>query len=412
MVDATGFSPLSPEFQANPYPYYAMLRMGAPIFYWADWNMWICTRYDDCTALLRDNHLGQEILRHMTAEELGWKNTAEIEDKQRLRMRMQRRWILFKDQPDHTRLRTLVHKAFTPRMIEHLRGHIETITTDLIDALAEKGEFDLIEDFALPLPVTVIAEMLGVPIEDQPMFKGWSDHLAGTLDLTDDARVFDRAADATVEFYAYFKELAQKRRIDPQEDLLSALVQAEEDGDKLDEDELIATCILLLIAGHETTVNLIGNGVNALLDFPDQYALLHNVLDTERDALIKSATEEFLRYDSPAQLSRRWVLDDFEYNGLTFKQGQQVALAFGAANRDPERFENPDALDIQRENNKHMAFGAGIHFCLGAPLARMEGQIAFDHLTRRFETIERAGDPIRRPAYVLRGFSSLPVRMG
>jgi len=412
MTDATAFSPLSPEFQANPYPYYAMLRMGAPIYYWKDWKMWLCTRHDDCATLLRDNRLGHEILRHMDAEELGWATGEAVEEKQRFRLRLQRRWILFKDPPDHTRLRSLVHKAFTPRMIEQLRGHIEDITDKLIGAMAGKDEIDLIKDFAFPLPVTVIAEMLGVPVEDQGMFSSWSDDLAGTLDLTDDRTVFDRAADATVEFYDYFKALAEKRRHDPKNDLLTALVQAEEDGDRLDEDELISTCILLLIAGHETTVNLIGNGINALLDNPAQMALLRDVDVEYRPELVKSATEEFLRYDSPAQLSRRWVLEPFEYNGHQFEMGQQVAMAFGAANRDPERFENPDTLDIQRENNKHLAFGNGIHFCLGAPLARMEGQIAFDRLLKRYPTLSRAGEPVRRPAYVLRGFSSLPIKLG
>jgi cytochrome P450 len=383
-----------------------MLRANMPVFHWEQWNMWLCTRYADVNDLLKDNRLGHEILRVMTRDELGWAPREMLPEKEQARIRNQSRWMLFRDPPDHTRLRTLVHKAFTPRMVERLRAHIETITDELIDRAIGQGGMDVIEGLAFALPVRVIAEMLGVPTEDQDTFSRWSRDLAGTLEFTESEAVYDKGADAVIEFDAYFRALAAERRKNPADDLLSALVQAEEAGDRLDEDEVIATLTLLLIAGHETTVNLIGNGTLALLENPAQFALLRNDL-----TLVKSATEELLRYDSPVQLTTRWVLEDMQHGDFTFRKGQQVALMFGAANRDPERFDNPDTLDITRENNKHVAFGSGIHFCLGAPLARLEGQIAFERIARRLPNLQLDGEPVRRDTYVLRGLRSLPVRV-
>lgn len=403
-----GFDPTSPEFRANPYPYYDFLRMGMPIFYLADWNMWFCTRYEDCTALMRDSRLGLEILRVKTREELGFMPKEAIPEKRQHLMRSQYNWMVFRDPPDHTRLRGLVHKAFTPKMIEQLRGRITAIANDLLDEVKDKGEMDLVEDFAVPLPVIVIAEMLGVPMEDQAQFREWSRAMAGTLDLlgNDFDRVYDDAADAAIEFAAYFKDLADKRRADPQDDLLTALVEAEEEGDRLTEDELISTITFLLVAGHETTVNLIGNGTLALLRNPDQFDLLKSDPETH----IKSAIEEMLRYDSPVQMTARWVLDDVERDGNRFEVGHRVAIMFAAANRDPERFENPNTFDITRENNKHLAFGNGIHFCLGAPLARVEAHTAFTLLCERLPKLQLAMEnPPYRKTYLLRGLQSLPV---
>jgi cytochrome P450 len=273
---------------------------------------------------------------------------------------------------------------------------------------------DVIDDLATPLPVTVIAEMLGVPLDDHDAFRTWSRYLAGTLELTQSQEVVDQAAEAVVDFDAFLRRLVNERRRHPQDDLLTALVAAEEAGDKLDEDELVATCMLLLIAGHETTVNLIGNGLNALLRHRDQLALLRDASGEDRSALVKSAVEELLRYDSPVQLTSRFVLEDFEYVGQAvtqkFTKGQQIAMVLGAANRDPERFANPERLDITREDNKHLAFGNGIHFCLGAPLARLEGQIAFETLTRRMPTLRLVNEAVEhRESFVLRGLKSLRV---
>lgn len=403
MNNVTGFNPLSPEFQANPYPYYEMLRGYAPVLFWEPWGLWFLSRYDDNVAALKDARLGREILKVLTREELGF--PAEPDERVRPLVEMQREWMLLKDPPDHTRLRTLVHKAFTPRMVERLRERTQAITDALIDRALADGGVDLIRGFALPLPVTVIAEMLGIPASDHATFQGWSRNLAGTLELTESQDVYERGAAATVEFSAYIRQLIAERRKTPSEDLISALVAAEAEGDQLSEDEMVAMCILLLVAGHETTVNLIGNGMLALLRQPEQWAKLK-----ADPALVRSAVEEVLRYDSPVQMTARWVMEDMEFAGQTMRKGQQVATLLGAANRDPSRFPNPGELDITREPNPHIAFGNGIHFCLGAPLARMEGQIAIATLARRLPNLQLASDnPPYRETYVLRGLAALPV---
>lgn len=321
--------------------------------------------------------------------------------------------MLFRDPPTHTRLRGLVHKAFTPRMIETLREHIEAITEDLLDRVQDAGSMDVIADLATPLPVKVIAEMLGVPLDDQETFRRWSRDLAGTLEFLpvgghDD--LYDRATQAAIEFDAYFRKLAAERRQSPQDDLLTALVQAEDGGETLTEDELVATCSLLLIAGHETTVNLIGNGTLALMRHRDQWDKLTAELP-HNPGLIRSTVEELLRYDSPVQMTSRWIVEDFDFEGHKFRKGQQVAMLFGAANRDPQRFDHPNDLDVTREDNKHLAFGNGIHFCLGAPLARVEGQIGTAALARRMPDLHLTDEePEHRDTYVLRGLKALHVR--
>lgn len=401
------FDPLSPDFRANPYPYYDMLRAAMPVFYLPDWNIWFCTRYDDCVRLMRDNRLGHEILNVMSREELGWELPEDVSAERRKLGEIQRNWMLFRDPPDHRRLRGLVHQAFTPRMIERLRDHIEAITTQLLDAVQDKGEMDIINDFAIPLPVTVIAEMLGIPLEDQAMFRAWSHNLAGTLDLIDNPETMDRAAAVIGDFDAYLRDLARQRRQDPQEDLITALVEAEEAGDKLSEDELISTVSLLLIAGHETTVNLIGNGTLALMRNRNQWDKLKADLSPEA---VTTAVEELLRYDSPVQMTTRWILEDIQHGEHLLKKGQQVGIMFAAANRDPERFANPGELDITRQDNKHLAFGHGLHYCLGANLARLEAQTAFRALAQRMPDLQLAtGEPTYRKTYILRGLESLHV---
>jgi len=403
MNSAMEFNPLSPEFQANPYPYYEMLRSNAPVFHWEQWGMWFLTRYDDCSAVLRSPHFGHEITKHMTREELGW--GAEPPETTMPLWSMQRQWMLLKDPPDHSRLRTLVHKAFTPRMIERLRERAQAITDELIDKAQPNGGMDLMTEFALLLPVTVIAELLGVPSKDFEILHGWSRDIGDTLELFEGEDIAVRGAKATLEFSAYLRELIAERRSAPSEDMISSLIAIEAEGDRLSEDEMIAMCILLLFAGHETTVNLIGNGTLALMRRPDQWEMLK-----ANPSLVKSAVEELLRYDSPVQITTRFVMEDHEFAGEHFRKGQQVATMFGAANRDPARFANPTELDITRDPNPHMAFGNGIHFCLGAPLARMEGQIAFATLARRLPNLHLAVDqPPYRNTYVLRGLAHLPV---
>src|SRR5260221_5524887 len=368
--------------------------------------MWFLSTYADCVTVLKDARMGREFDRALTPEQLA--ALPKPPEQQQPLIDMERNWMLLRDAPTDTRLRALVHKAFTPRMIERLRLHIEEITTDLLNAAQDKGQMDVIADLALPLPVTVIAELVGIPPEDRTVFRRWSNDLAFTLELTDDPAVYDQGAVATVEFTAYIKGLIAERRAHPQEDLLSALVAAEEGGDKLNEAELIATVSLLLVAGHETTVNLIGNGVLALLHHPDQFTTLKAA-----PSLARNAVEEMLRYDSPVQLTSRAVLEDMPLGDYVVKRGQQVATLLGAANRDPNQFADPNTFDITRVGaDKHIGFGNGIHFCLGAPLARLEGTIAISMLVQRFPDLELAVDtPKYRPTYVLRGLESLPVTL-
>jgi cytochrome P450 len=386
------FDPRSPAFRSNPYPFYDTLRTHAPIFYWDVWGIWFLTRYEDCNTLLRDNRLGHG---GMSEPPFG----------QDALNRMMSRWMLMRDPPDHTRLRSLVHKAFTPRMVAQLRSTVQEITDGLLDAGERRGQMELIADFAYPLPVTVICAMLGIPQADHPRFHGWSDAIARSLDLTEEEAVYVRASAAAEELTDYLESLLAQRRASPQADLLSALAAAEESGDRLTQDELFATCALLLIAGHETTINLIGNGALALLRHRDQWERLGN-----EPQLIPSAVEELLRFDSPVQMTSRIVLEEFCYRDVTFRRGQQIAFLLGAANHDPAQFAEPSRLDIGRSDNRHLAFGGGIHYCLGAPLARLEGEIAFHTLSRRMPDLSLATDAISyRDNFVLRGLERLPV---
>jgi len=304
--------------------------------------------------------------------------------------------MLDRDPPDHTRLRSLVSKAFTPRVVEGLRPRIQQIVDGLIARAQAAGSMDLIEEFAYPIPVNVICEMMGVPVEDHERFKGWSLDIARGLDsvlLPPDSEVPRRSAAARHAISDYFRQLIAARRASPRGDLLSALIAAEEAGDKLNEEELIATCILLLIAGHETTVNLIGNGVLALLRHPDELRRLR-----QAPALITSAVEELLRYD-------------VTFGGRTIRKGDMVMPFIGAADRDPAQFPDPDRLDLGRGDNRHIAFGWGIHFCLGAPLARVEGQIAIDTLVRRLPRLALVAEHAEyRQSLTLRGLKMLPVK--
>jgi cytochrome P450 len=313
--------------------------------------------------------------------------------------------MLVSDPPAHTRLRSLVSKAFTARTVSGLAPRIQEIVDGLLDEVAERGEMDAIADFAYPLPLTVIAELLGVEPERQDFFREQSQKIAVALGPIADMQVALRATEGRNALLAYFSTLIEKRRADPREDLISALIQAEDRGDFLNHGELLAMLLLLLVGGHETTVNLIGNGLLALLRNPEQLEMLHTEEGIERRAV-----EEFLRFDSPVQYSGRVAKANFELGGKRIRSGEGVRMILGAANRDPEVFEEPDRLDITREPNPHVAFGLGIHFCLGAQLARLEGQIALPALVRRFPQMRLAADEVRwRPAAVLRGLEALPV---
>jgi len=389
------FNPMDPDFIADPYPMYHRLRAEDPVHH-SPLGFWILTRYEDVVASLRDPRLAKEAIASFVAARLGVPPLG-------IGLSM-----LDRDPPDHTRLRSLVSKAFTPRVVEVLRPHIQEIVDGLLDKVEDARSMDLIEDFAYPLPVIVICEMLGVPVEDQERFKGWGLAIARGLDgtlLPPDSEIIQRSAAARYALTDYFRDLIAKRRAAPRADLMTALIAAEEAGDRLSENELLATCILLLVAGHETTVNLIGNGSLALLRHPDQLRRLR-----ENPGLIGTAVEEFLRYDGPVQRTARIPSEDVTIGGQTIPKGDMVMPFIGAADRDPVQFPDPDRLDISRADNRHIAFGWGIHFCLGAPLARVEGQIAINTLARRLPKLELATDkPNYRQSLTLRGLTALPV---
>jgi len=312
--------------------------------------------------------------------------------------------LLAIDPPDHTRLRTLVTKAFTPRMVEALRPRIQAIVDERLDAAQAAGRLELIGDLACPLPVTVIAELLGVPPADRERFKRWSDDLATMADATLALAGLEPAERAVAELEGYLREVFAERRSRPRENLITALVHAQAEGQVLTDEELLTTCILLLVAGNETTTNLIGNGVLALLEHPRELARL-----SEDPSLIRAAVEEMLRCDSPVQLTSRLAIEDVRIGGKDIRAGTEVDLLLGAANRDPGHFPDPDRFDVGRPENRPVAFGYGIHFCLGAALARVEAQVAVGALVQRFPRLRLDGAPERRPGVVLRGLGSLPL---
>jgi cytochrome P450 len=390
------FNPMDPEFVADPYPMYHRLRAEDPVHH-SPLGFWVLTRYPDVMAMLRDPRLIKEPIAAFVAARFGMAVPPGLGLS-----------MLDRDPPDHTRLRGLVSKAFTPRALERLRPEIQQIVDGLLDEVEARGSMDLVEEFAYPLPVRVICEMLGVPVKDHERFKAWGLDIARGLDaimLPPDSEVGQRSVSGRRALADYFRGLIAERRAAPRDDMLSALIAAEEAGDKLNEEELLATCILLLVAGHETTVNLIGNGTLALLRHPDQLRKLR-----ERPGLIVTAVEELLRFDGPVQRTARIPSEDITIGGQTIGKGEMVMPFLGAADRDPTQFPDPDRLDITRADNRHIAFGMGIHFCLGAPLARMEGQIAINTLLARLPKLALATDrPQFRQSLTLRGLQALPL---
>lgn len=394
------FDPLKPESHADPYPIYRKLREQAPLHH-TPYGTWLVVAYDPAVAILRDHRFSVDHSNRKIPPEIAAELGPSPAD------RGLENVMLFKDPPDHTRLRTLVNKAFTPRVVERLRSRVQEIVADLLDEAAARGEMDVIADFAYPLPVRVIAEMLGVPPEDRDRFKGWSRQIAPILDPMIADEVFFRVAEAGLALAVYFDDLVAQRRAQPRDDLVSELIAAEDQGDKLTEEELRATLILLLVAGHETTMNLIGNGLYALFRNPEEMERLRN-----DPTLGKSAVEELLRYDGPVHLTARTALDNVDVGDTKVEAGEMCVVVLGAANRDPNQFPEPDRLDVGRAHNRHIAFSAGGHFCVGATLARLEGEIAFESVLRRFPDLRLATDEVRyRATVTLRGLESLPVRL-
>ena len=397
------FNPFLPSYQANPYPAYAALRAEDPVHFSAAIQAWVLTAYEDCERVLRD----ADTFSSSSFTASGQLATA---------LQQQRRefplgevpTVLNSDPPVHTRLRALLNRAFTPRAIDGLRPHIEDIAASLLaDAGRTGGRFDAVTGFAQPLPIIVIAELLGVPPSDRDQLKEWSTAIANTTNVLNTEGALKAARQATLELIAYMDEVVAQRRTAPGADIMTALVQAEEGGDRLSHDELLAFSILLLLAGHETTTNMIGNGLLALTEHPEEAARLR-----AEPALLPSAVEEFLRYDSSVQGAVRFARRTAEVGGRTIEQGSTLLLLVGAANRDPAQFPEPDALDVARSPNRHLAFGRGIHFCLGAPLARLEGDIAFGALLDRFPELRVAeGGTARSGTLVLRGMGKLELEV-
>lgn len=396
--EAAQFNFFLPEFRADPYPLYHQLRAAAPMYRSEALGCWVASSYEDVLTVLRGKHFGRsDSYAVESVAPLPFANALD---------RVLNNWLLFKDPPTHTRLRGLVSKAFTPRVIEGMRTDIQQITDGLIDAKRETGAMDIINDLAYTLPVLVITDMLGVPAEDRELFKYWSNDLVLALDPTPmNEQQFARAEAAAAAFTDYFHALVRERRRQPQDDLLSKLIAAEEAGDRLSEDELLGTCVLLLVAGHETTMNLIGNGTLALLRNPDQLEKLK-----ADPSLIAGAVEEMLRYDSPVQMTGRGVMQSIELGGVPLQPGEEIIVLLGAANRDPHAFAEPDRLDITRRDVRHVSFAHGIHYCLGAPLARVEAQTAINMILQCLPDLALATDePEWREHITLRGLKALPV---
>jgi cytochrome P450 len=387
-----------PAYKANPYPFYAQVRTAGPVQKTKLPNgvqVYLVTRYADVQAGLKDARLVKNILNARDHGFLARMGLGVLGNNSNM---------LKADPPEHTRLRALAHAAFTPKYVAGLRGHIQEIADHLLDGVQGRGQMDLIHDFAFPLPITVICEMLGVPTKDEAQFRKWSSALI-TSGLISAER--PRPTKALLQLIQYVRALVAQRRRKPQDDLISKLIHVDEGGDRFTPRELVGTVMVLLVAGHETTVNLIGSGTLALLQNPAQLEMLKN-----DPALIKPAVEELLRYVNPVQLVNRYAAEDLEIGGVAIPRGSHLAMVVAAGNHDPAFVAEPEQLDVHHSDTKHLAFGQGIHYCLGAPLARLEGEIAFTTLLRRLPNLRLAAETealVWRAATELRGLSALPV---
>lgn len=388
-----------PQFLADPYPALAELRSeGRPVWH-PELGVFLAARYDDANAVMRNKSLGR-IFKPREPEadwsEFNWLHSDSILDS---------------EPPKHTRLRSLISKAFNRGKIDGMRSAIERLTAVLLDEVAAKiqrdGKFDLIADFAEPLPVRIIADLLGFPDEDEHLLRPWSQAIVKMYEVAPTEQAQAEARQAAHEFAEYVRGLMLERRVNPGTDLISDLVAVEEQGEKLNAQELIATCVLLLNAGHEASVNGFGNGAVAAFQRPDQLALL---VERPRE-IANTAVDEFLRFDAPLHLFERTATADTEIGGVAIAEGQKIAALLGSANRDEAVFERPTEMDLTRDPNPHIGFGAGIHFCIGAPLARMEMSVSLPALFERFGSMQLAAEPVRRPGFVLRGYEAIMVEL-
>jgi cytochrome P450 len=408
------FAALTPEMKLNPYPMYTMMREQSPVLHLPEGNVWLVFRFDDVKTVLSDSETfssefrkaqigaGGELAPGMRAEAVA--GMAAGGPGQGMGQS-----LISSDPPRHTQLRNLISRAFTPRAVAALEPRIEQLTRELLDPVVAAGQFDLVEDFSAPLPVMVIAELLGIPGEDRARFKVWSDYIVASSDaiLTGQAQRDPQAAVAMQEMLSYFRRTIAERRAEPREDLISSLLAAELDGDRLSEQDLLSFCWLLLVAGNETTTNLISNALLTFLEHPGTLERLR-----AEPELVPLAVEEVLRYRSPVQAMFRISTREVELGGQTIPAGARVIAFIGSANRDPARFSEADQFVIDRNPNPHIAFGHGIHFCLGSPLARLEAKVALTAIARRMAGVERADDAALVPVrgFIVMGVRHLPLR--
>ena len=397
---------MTPEGGADPHSRYGVLHQRAPVLPMPAGIA--LSRYDDCQAVLRDNRFGKDF--DPTSEIPGAGAVADEVTEFRRRMAENRDdrplSMLAANPPDHTRIRGLVSRAFTPRRVDKMRSHMADLAEECFDRMAELGELDLLEELGFPFPVSVIGELIGVPRVDWPRFRRLITASAAALEANVTLAQLEAAEVAGEEVWEYFGDLVEQKRRRPGDDLLTGMIEASDEGDRLSEGEVIIQAVLMFAAGFETTTNLIGNGAAALLTHPDQLDRLRADPD-----LVPSAVEEILRFDSPVQLDARTAFEDVEVAGLPIAEGTRVITLLGAANRDPARFRHPHRFDIGRQQGPPLSFASGIHYCLGANLARAEGQVVFEGLIRRFSRIELTGELVHRPRVTLRGYEAVPVRV-
>lgn len=388
---AVQLDPGEPSFVRDPYPVLASLRGVGPVLWHEPMGMWLATTHESVSEVLRKRAFGRIWSDRQPADELEPFNT------------LHRNQLMENEPPAHTRLRRLVAGAFGRGHVERMRPRIESLAAEMVDQLDDR--FDVLADYAEPMPVYVIADLLGVPREDHQLLRAWSQAIVHMYEPHPSAEVTAAAIEASTAFADYVREVIADRRNHPGEDLISDLIAARERGAQLSDDELVASVVLLLNAGHEASVNAFGNGMYALLTHPDQLARI-----TDKDVTVETAVEELLRFDAPLQLFERTATKDVKLHGEHIAAGQKIACLMGSANRDESAFENAASFDVGRDPNPHVGFGMGVHFCLGAPLARLELQISLTHLLRRFPRLELVGEAPRRPTWVLRGFEGIPVR--
>lgn len=400
LTTGVSYDLLSPKVQADPYPVYTKMRTRDPV-HWSELaRAWFLTRYAEVASVLKDSRFSVEGTQQKSNERMGYR----LDEGSPLR-RINKRWMLFVDPPDHTRLRGLVNRAFTPKAVEVLRPRIQQLVDELIDQVQDRGEMDIVHDLGDPLPAKVLAFLLGLPGEDSAVLKPWADVVGMGIDPILSPEVVKRINQVILEAGAYFERHVEDRRKNPGEDLLSSLISVEEQGERLSSDELLSLLFLFLAAGTETTTNLTCNGLFTILRYPDQLERLRRDPD-----LIETAIEEFLRFETPVQVTGRVALEDVEVGGKMIRKGHPLGLLLGAANRDPEQFPDPDRLDIGRTPNRHDAFSFGPHFCVGAPLGRAEAAIAIGTVLRRLPKLRLVSETPRwRPTMNNRGLQTLPV---